>query len=210
MDISRCHMKYSIANGYRSFRLQSCFNTSLFSRGVNCPTWLKEQIIFTQNVCLVYVQTRLNKIFVQFHYFSMYQNNFVSKWPVSLQTPSSIFFPKISTVQLKRLCHGCLVHFVTYTSLNAMELMCKWQNHSFMSRECLSGSASNVTNKAHELWKNVRLTSFQNTVHFCFNLQICPSVPPFVFCCVIYTFYSCPEQLFHVSLSLVAVPIRIW
>ena len=59
MDISRCHMKFSIANGYRSFRLQSCFNTSLFSQGVNCSTWLKEQIIFTQNVCLVYVQTRM-------------------------------------------------------------------------------------------------------------------------------------------------------
>ena len=127
MDISRCHMKFSIANGYRSFRLQSCFNTSLFSRGVNCSTWLKEQIVFTQTVCLVYVQkTRLNKIFVQFHCFSMYQNNFVSKWPVSLQTPSSIFSPKISTFQLKRLCHGRLVHFVNnvnYTLLLAMELM---------------------------------------------------------------------------------------
>ena len=44
-------------------------------------------------------------------------------------------------------------------------------------------------------------------IHFCFYLQVCPSVPPLVFCCVIYTFYSYPEQLFHVSLSLVAVPI---
>ena len=47
--------------------------------------------------------------------------------------PAALFSPKISTVQLNRLCHGCLVHFVTYTSLNAMELMSKWQNHSFMS-----------------------------------------------------------------------------
>ena len=120
---------------------------------------------------------KVNKIFVRCHCLCMYQNNFVSKWLVSLETPSCTFSPKISTVQLlKRLRHSCLVHFVTYTSLNAMELMCKWQNHSFMSRECLSGSASNVTNKAHELWKNVRLKSFQNTFLFqSSSLSICSS-----------------------------------
>ena len=40
--------------------------------------------------------------------------------------PAALFPPKISTFQLKRLCHGCLVHFVnnvTYTLLNVMELM---------------------------------------------------------------------------------------
>ena len=60
---------------------------------------------------------------MQFHCFSMYQNNFVSKWPVSLQTPSSIFSPKISTFQLKRLRHGRLVHFVNnvnYTLLMSL------------------------------------------------------------------------------------------
>ena len=39
--------------------------------------------------------------------------------------PAALFPPKISTVQLKRLRHGCLVHFVnnvTYTLLNVMEL----------------------------------------------------------------------------------------
>ena len=118
----------SIANSYRLFRYKRCFDTSFFSRGVNCSTWLKEQIIFTQNVFLVHVQTRLkvNKIFVQFHCLCMYQNNLVSKWPVSLQTASCTFSPKISIFQSKRLRHGCLVHFVnnvTYTSLNVMELM---------------------------------------------------------------------------------------
>ena len=39
--------------------------------------WLKERRIFTQNVLIVYMQTVLevNKIFVQFHCLSSYQNN---------------------------------------------------------------------------------------------------------------------------------------
>ena len=115
----------SIANSYRLFRYKRCFDTSFFSRGVNCSTWLKEQIIFTQNVFLVHVQTRLkvNKIFVQFHCLCMYQNNLVSKWPVSLQTASCTFSPEISIFQSKRLCHGCLIHFVNnvnYTLLMSL------------------------------------------------------------------------------------------
>ena len=56
------------------------FDTSIFSRGVNSFTsvkWLKERRIFNQNVFLVHVQTLLevNKIFVQFHRLSSYQND---------------------------------------------------------------------------------------------------------------------------------------
>ena len=56
------------------------FDTSIFSRGVNSFTsfkWLKEQRIFNQNVFLVHAQTLLevNKIFVQFHRLSSYQND---------------------------------------------------------------------------------------------------------------------------------------
>ena len=135
------------------------------------------------------MQTKLKvyKIFVLFYCLSLYrdnsyqndlyQKNFVSKWPLSLQTASCTFSPKISTFQLKRLCHGRLVHFlnnITYTSLNVMELMLCVDGK--ITASCLSGSTSNVTNKAHELWKNVRLTSFHNTFLFqSSSLSICSS-----------------------------------
>ena len=50
--------------------MQSRFDTGLISQGVN-------RRIFTQNVFLAYMQTALeeNKIFVQFHCLSSYQNN---------------------------------------------------------------------------------------------------------------------------------------
>ena len=41
-------------------------------------TWLKEQRVFTQIIFLFHAQTvlEMNKIFVQFHCLSLYQNDF--------------------------------------------------------------------------------------------------------------------------------------
>ena len=61
-------------------KVNGSFDTSIFSRSVNSFTsfnWLKEQRIFNQSVFLVHGQTLLevNKIFVQFHRLSSYQND---------------------------------------------------------------------------------------------------------------------------------------
>ena len=61
-------------------KVNGSFNTSIFSQGVNSFmsfNWLKEQRIFNQNVFLVHAQTLLevNKIFVQFHRLSSYNQN---------------------------------------------------------------------------------------------------------------------------------------
>ena len=41
------------------------------------------------------------------------------------------------------------------------EITIKWQNYSFLSHKYSSSSISNVINNKNELWKTVRLTSFQ-------------------------------------------------
>ena len=63
------------------------------------------------------------------------------------------------------------------------EITIKWQNYSFLSNKYDSSSISNVINNKHELWKTVRLTSFQKptiTIR-CNFLQVWPSVPSFLF-----------------------------
>ena len=87
----------------------------------------------------------------------------------------------------------------SYASLCAVELevneeiTCKKQNHSFMSKKYTS------QNNKNELWKFVRLTSFQKpTILMHFNLlQVCPSVLTFVkFAVLVITFFKCFECLF--------------
>jgi len=60
----------------------------------------------------------------------------------------------------------------------------KRQNHSFFSNKFISQAFYQVLQTTkNELWKTVRLTSFQNpTTEIRFNLlQVCPSVSTFVF-----------------------------
>ena len=63
------------------------------------------------------------------------------------------------------------------------EIIIKWQNYSFLSNKYTSSSISNVINNKNELWKTVRLTSFQKpTKTIRFNLlHVWQSVPYFVF-----------------------------
>ena len=77
----------------------------------------------------------------------------------------------------KALCHQLHVLVCLKSQLRAKQI-------------CLPSIISNVINNKNELWKTVRLTSFQKTtIAIRFNLlQVCSIAPPFVFCCVIYTF----------------------
>ena len=63
------------------------------------------------------------------------------------------------------------------------EITIKWQNYSFLSNKYTASSISNVINNKNELWKTVRLTSFQKpTKTIRFNLlHVWQSVPYFVF-----------------------------
>ena len=63
------------------------------------------------------------------------------------------------------------------------EIIIKLQNYSFLSNKYTSSSISNVINNKNELWKTVRLTSFQKpTKTIRFNLyHVWQSVPYFVF-----------------------------
>ena len=100
--------------------------------------------------------------------------------------------------------HGCHAHFVVianYASLCTMELnvnkeiTCKRQNHSFFSNKY-----------------TVRLISFQKpTISVRFNLlQVCPSVPTFVFAVLLLPSFNVLSGYFFVSLNSVAVPnVRI-
>ena len=51
---------------------------------------------------------------------------------------------------------------------------------------------SNTTNNKNELWKTVRLTSFQKTtIEICFNLfQVCPSMPSITFALLLNFIHS--------------------
>jgi len=99
---------------------------------------------------------------------------------------------------MKRLYHGFLVHFVfngSYASFSIMNLeklpVNAGQNHSFVSNKiCFLSIISNVTYNKHELWKTIRLKSFQKpqlqsvSIFFEFVHQCLLSY----FCCVIFTF----------------------
>ena len=63
-------------------------------------------------------------------------------------------------------------------------------------------------NNKNELWKTVSFTSCQKpTTAICFNLlQVCPSVPQFVFTVLLKPSCNVFSDYFYVSLDLVAVP----
>ena len=81
---------------------------------------------------------------------------------------------------------------------NVREEIIKWQNYSFLSNKYTSSSISNVINNKNELWKTVRLTSFQKpTTTIRFNLlHVWPSVPYFVFAVLFIPSSHVLEKLF--------------
>ena len=85
--------------------------------------------------------------------------------------------PKLCSATLKGMCHQLHVFVCLKSQLRAKQI-------------CPPSIISNVVKNKNELWKTVRLTSFQKTtIAIRFNLlQVCSIAPPFVFCCVIYTF----------------------
>ena len=86
--------------------------------------------------------------------------------------------PKLCSATLKGMCHQLHVFVCLKSQLRAKQI-------------CPPSITSNVVKNKNELWKTVRLTSFQKstTIAICFDLlQVCSFAPPFVFCCVIYTF----------------------
>ena len=119
---------------------------------------------------------------------------------------------------LKALFHGCLVHFVNITNyafscaleLNVKEeITWKRQNNSFVSNKyILPQHVSNVTNNKNELWKTARLRTFQKpTISIHFNLlQVCPSVPRFLFAVLLISSFNILSDYFYVSPNSVAVP----
>ena len=103
--------------------------------------------------------------------------------------------------------YGWLVHFLyraSYASSFAMKITGEWQNYSFLSNKiCLPSIISIATNHKNELWKTVRLTSFQKpklqSVLIFLNLSIRAS-----FCIPSSNFFH-----FNVSLNSVAVTL-VW
>ena len=87
------------------------------------------------------------------------------------------------------------VSFASHTSFFATDLNFSGETKSqlHVKQICLLRI---VTNNRNELWRTVRLTSFQKIINVIrFNLlQICTSMPSL--CCVICTFFSYFEQLF--------------
>ena len=76
----------------------------------------------------------------------------------------------------------------------------------YIKQKCLPSILSNITNNKNELGKAVRLVSFsKRTIAIHFNLQICPSIPTFVFVMLFKpSFYVLSG--YYIPLSLVAVP----
>ena len=70
---------------------------------------------------------------------------------------------------------------------------------------------SNIRKNKNEVWKTVKLTSFQKTrTAIRFNLlHICPSVCPFVFTLLFISSYHVLNSYLYVSISLVAV-LAVW
>ena len=71
---------------------------------------------------------------------------------------------------------------------------------------------SNITINKNELWKTVRVTSFQkHNFNISFNLlQVCPSVHTFVFAVLLIPLCNVLSDYFQVSFNLVAGPtVRI-
>ena len=78
------------------------------------------------------------------------------------------------------------------------EIIIKLQNYSFLSNKYTSSSILNVINNKNELWKTVRLTSFQKpTKTIRFNLlHVWQSVPYFVFAVLFIPSSHVLEKLF--------------
>ena len=86
------------------------------------------------------------------------------------------------------------------------------RNHSFVSNKYVSQVLwlPTVTANKNELWTSVRPTSFPRKSHH-YNPFQSSSSSSTSFCiwCIIYTFFSCSEQIFLCSLSLVVVS-TVW
>ena len=84
--------------------------------------------------------------------------------------------PKLCSATLKGMCHQLHVFVCLKSQLRAKQI-------------CPPSIISNVVKNKNELWKTVRLTSFQKstTIAICFDLlQVCSFAPPFVFLCYLY------------------------
>ena len=86
--------------------------------------------------------------------------------------------PKLCSATLKGLCRQLHILVCLKSQLRAKQI-------------CLPSIISNVTNNKNELWKTVRLTSFQKTQlqPVLISFKFVFFAPPFLFCCVIYTFF---------------------
>ena len=79
--------------------------------------------------------------------------------------------PKLCSATLKGMCHLLHVFVCLKSQLRAKQI-------------CPPSIISNVVKNKNELWKTVRLTSFQKStaIAICFDLlQVCSFAPPFVF-----------------------------
>ena len=77
------------------------------------------------------------------------------------------------------------------------EITSKWQNDSFMSNERLSSSISNI------IIQITKMIFAKLSIRFNL-LQVCPSVPPFVFAVLFISSIHVLSCYFYVALSLVA------
>ena len=86
------------------------------------------------------------------------------------------------TFKLKGPCYGWLSSDTGWQNLRNYMRMLRLAIR--VKQVCLPHIISNITNNKNALWKTKRLTSFQKNITIAIRLsllQICPSVPPFVF-----------------------------